>query len=158
VLSCGPSPLIKLDGHLFLLALAQVSRIGASPDSCQIQPKNARPGLHPGFCKGKAHRPEHVGYAGRRVLTSRKWSGKTLQDHRGDHNAWLVETLGLEAPDPARYTWHVVTPSDPDYLPPDKRLLRVVVERSRWKAAITEAKRRAREGPADLSATATEAA
>jgi hypothetical protein len=123
-----------------------------------IQPKNARPGLRPGLCKGKAHRPEHVGYAGRRVLTSRKWSGKTLQDHRGDHKAWLIETLGLEAPDPARYTWHVVTPSDHDYLPPDKRLLRVVVERSRWKAAIAEAKRRAREGPAELSATATEAA
>jgi hypothetical protein len=117
-----------------------------------IQPKNARPGLRPGLCKGKAHRPEHVGYAGRRVLTSRKWSGKTLADHRGDHKAWLVETLGLEVPDPSRYTWHVVTPGDPDCLPPDKRLLRVVAERSRWKAAVAEAKRRAREGLAELSA------
>jgi replication initiator protein RepSA len=69
-----------------------------------IQPKNARPGLRPGACGGKAHRPEHIGYAGRRVLTSRKWSGKTLADHRADRKAWLVETLGLEAPDPARYT------------------------------------------------------
>jgi hypothetical protein len=74
-----------------------------------IQPKNARPGLRPGACKGKAHRPEHLGYAGRRVLVSRKWSGKTLADHRGDRRAWLVEMLGLEPPDPARYTWHVVT-------------------------------------------------
>ena len=52
-------------------------------------------GLRPGFCKGKAHRPEHLGYAGRRVLTSRKWSGKTLADHRGDRKAWLIGMLGM---------------------------------------------------------------
>ena len=33
-----------------------------------IQPKNPRPGLVPGRCKGKAHDPDHLGYAGRRVL------------------------------------------------------------------------------------------
>ena len=43
-----------------------------------IQPMNARAGLIPGACKGKAHRREYLGYAGRRVLVSRKWSGKTL--------------------------------------------------------------------------------
>ncbi|HXZ76252.1 MAG TPA: replication initiator, partial [Streptosporangiaceae bacterium] len=31
-----------------------------------IQPKNARPGLVPGWCKGKAHDADHLGYAGRR--------------------------------------------------------------------------------------------
>ena len=110
-------------------------------------------GLRPGACKGKAHRPEHLGYAGRRVLVSRKWSGKTLADHRGDRKAWLVETLGLEAPDPARYTWHVVTPADRDYLPPDKRLLHIVADRARWQAALTEARRRAKEPGGNLSAT-----
>lgn len=35
VLGCGLSPVIKLDSHAFLLDLAQVSRVGASPDSCQ---------------------------------------------------------------------------------------------------------------------------
>ncbi len=123
-----------------------------------IQPKNARQGLIPSVCKGKAHRPEHLGYAGRRVLTSRKWSGKTLADHRGDRKAWLTQTLGLEAPDPARYTWHVVTPGDRDYLPPDKRLLHIVADRARWKAALAEAKRKAEEASAELSATGTEAA
>jgi hypothetical protein len=118
-----------------------------------IQPKNARAGLTPGQCKGKAHQPEHLGYTGRRVLVSRKWSGKTLADHRGDRKAWLVETLGLEAPDPARYTWHVVTPSDDDYLPPDKRLLHIVADRNRWQAALDEARRRARDQEANLSAT-----
>jgi len=91
-----------------------------------VQPKNARAGLIPSACKGKAHRPEHLGYAGRRVLVSRK----TLTDHRGDRKAWLTETLGLEAPDSTQYTWHVVTTDDPDYLPPDKRLLHIVADRS----------------------------
>jgi hypothetical protein len=118
-----------------------------------IQPKNARPGLVPGACKGKAHRPEHCGYAGRRVLTSRKWSGKTLADHRADRKAWLVETLGLEPPDPARYTWERVEPSDPDHLPPDRRLLHVVADRAHWQATLAEAKRRAQETDGELSAT-----
>ena len=43
-----------------------------------IQPKNARPVSTAGACKGKAHRREYLGHAGRRVLVSRKWSGKTL--------------------------------------------------------------------------------
>ena len=43
-----------------------------------IQLKNPKKGVRPGACKGEAHRREYLGYAGRRVLTSRKWSGKTL--------------------------------------------------------------------------------
>jgi hypothetical protein len=66
-----------------------------------IQPKNARPGLVPGCCKGKAHGADHLGYAGRRVLVSRKWSGKTLADHRVDRRDWLLRTLGVSATDPA---------------------------------------------------------
>jgi hypothetical protein len=43
-----------------------------------IQPKGVRHSMTPGRCKGKAHQPEHLGIAGRRVLVSRKWSNKTL--------------------------------------------------------------------------------
>jgi replication initiator protein RepSA len=43
-----------------------------------IQPKGARHSMTPGHCKGKAHQPEHLGIAGRRVLVSRKWSNKIL--------------------------------------------------------------------------------
>ena len=76
-----------------------------------ITPKHPRQGLVPGYCTGKAHRPEHLGYAGRRVLVSRKWSGKTLADHRGDRKAWLMDTLGLSATaDTASYRWEKVTP------------------------------------------------
>jgi len=111
-----------------------------------ITPKLPRKGLVPGACKGKAHRPDHLGYAGRRVLVSRKWSGKTLADHRGDRKQWLMDALGLSATDDAgRYRWEQVTPNDADYLPPPKRLVRVVAERMRWKHALDEARRRAQE-------------
>ena len=119
-----------------------------------VQPKNPRPGLRPGHCKGKAHRREHLGYAGRRVLVSRKWSGKTLADHRADRRTWLIETLGLPAADPARYTWEPVAPGDPDHMPTAQRLLHIVADRQRWHAALTEARARASRQPTpELSAT-----
>ncbi len=81
-----------------------------------IQPKGARPGLAPGRCKGKAHDAEHLGYGGRRVLVSRKWSGKTLADHRADRQpgSWTPSvfrqptppgTPGRPSPRPTRTTW-----------------------------------------------------
>ena len=120
-----------------------------------IQPKNARPGLVAGACKGKAHRREYLGYAGRRVLVSRKWSGKTLADHRADRKNWLLSNLGVQADaDPARYAWEPVTPGDPDYMEHARRLLRVVADRQHWQAALPEARRRAGHQPGpDLSAT-----
>jgi hypothetical protein len=119
-----------------------------------VQPRNARQGMRPGRCTGKAHRREYLGYAGRRVLVSRKWSGKTLADHRADRKAWLLETLGITEPDPARYTWAPVPPGDPDHMPPAQRLLHVVADRQKWHAALTSARARASGelGP-DLSAT-----
>jgi hypothetical protein len=119
-----------------------------------VQPKNAKPGMMPGRCKGKAHRADHLGYAGRRVLVSRKWSGKTLADHRADRKAWLMAMLDLPATDPDRYTWEPVKPSDADHLPPARRLLHVVGDRIRWRQALDEARRRAQGQPSDdLSAT-----
>jgi hypothetical protein len=118
-----------------------------------VQPKNARPGLRPGYCKGKAHRREHLGYAGRRVLVSRKWSGKTLADHRADRKEWLLSTLGLSATDPARYSWEPVAPSDPDHMSHARRLLHVVADRIQWQTALTEARRRVQEPVEGLSAT-----
>jgi hypothetical protein len=57
-----------------------------------------------------------------------------------------------EDPDPGRYTWHVVTPSDHDHLPYDRRLLYIIAERTRLKAAYDEARRRSQE-VAKVSAT-----
>jgi hypothetical protein len=118
-----------------------------------VQPKNAKPNMRPGACKGKAHRREYLGYAGRRVLVSRKWSGKTLADHRADRKNWLLETLGLETTDPARYAWEPVAPGDQDHMPTGRRLLHVVADRIRWQQALAQARRRAQGLPDDTPAT-----
>jgi hypothetical protein len=112
-----------------------------------IQPKKTRPGLVAGRYKGKAHDADHLGYAGRRVLVSRKWSGKTLADHRADRQQWLLSTLGVSATDPARYAWEVVTPGDPDHMDHARRLLHAVADRARWQTALAEARRRAAISP-----------
>lgn len=63
-----------------------------------IEPRNARPRMRAGACRSKAHARTHLGHAGRRVLVSRRWSGKTLTDHRADRAAFVRAAL-LEAAD-----------------------------------------------------------
>ncbi|SEH03505.1 hypothetical protein SAMN05444920_1388 [Nonomuraea solani] len=119
-----------------------------------VQPKNAHPGQAPGRCRGKAHKAEHLGYPGRRVLVSRKWSNKTLTDHRADRRAWALEALGLSATenvDPNRYTWKPVRPGDPDLPPLGQRLLAAIADRQRWRELLAE--HQARQEAPDLSAT-----
>ena len=88
------------------------------------------------------------------MLTSRKWSGKTLADHRADRKNWLTEMLGLPATDPSRYTWEPVQPGDPDHMPTGQRLLHVVADRMHWLQALDQARRRAQGlQPDDVSAT-----
>jgi hypothetical protein len=60
-----------------------------------VQPKNARPRMRAGYCKGKTHQLDTLGIGGRRVLVSRDWSGKTLADHRWDQTAWVRKVLAI---------------------------------------------------------------
>jgi hypothetical protein len=97
----------------------------------------------------------NLGYAGRRCLVSRKWSGKTLAEHRSDRKAWLMAMLDLPASDETQeFRWERVDPGEPDYLPATHRLLPVLADRSRWRIALAEARRRADDAAAGLSATA----
>ncbi|MFI6174896.1 replication initiator [Nonomuraea sp. NPDC051191] len=102
-----------------------------------VQPKDAKAGMVPGRCRGKAHRPEHLGYGGRRVLVSRRWSGRTLGAHVRDRRAWVLEALGItdEAvqDDPGRYIWALASASDQDVAPLHVRVLVLVAERQRWR-------------------------
>ena len=88
------------------------------------------------------------------MLCSRKWSGKTLADHRADRKEWLLRTLGVSATDPALYAWELVAPSDQDHMDHARRMLHVVADRLRWQNALEEARRRAAMPPdGDLPAT-----
>jgi hypothetical protein len=114
-----------------------------------VTPKSAWPGLVPGQCKGKAHRSANLGYAGRRVLVSRRWSGKTLDDHRADRKAWLTAVLDLPATDPSRYRWERVQPSDPDAMTPTRKLLHVLSERTQWQNALSRARHQSQAASSD---------
>ncbi|QTR04974.1 replication initiator protein, partial [Saccharothrix algeriensis] len=108
-----------------------------------VQPRGARVSMQPGLCKGKAHKRSTLGVAGRRVLVSRKWSGKSLADHRHDRKEFvrqLLADVGITQDDqPKRVAWNTVQPGDPNVPPRPHLLLRAVAERRRWKAEYTAA-------------------
>lgn len=118
-----------------------------------IQPKQAGPGLAPGRCLKKAHDRECLGLGGRRVLVSRKWSGKTLTQHRADRALVVRQVLdeaGLTAPEidrlaaetrtadgEARFEWTKLDHRPGAYV---GVILRMVAERRRWRADYEKAK------------------
>jgi hypothetical protein len=125
-----------------------------------VQPKGARLATVPGQCKGKAHKAEHLGIAGRRVLVSRKWSGKTLDDHRAERGAFVRQLLNKAgvrpgyAVDDGPFEWERTKVGDPDVPTRPALLLHAISERQRWKADYDAAQLIA----GDLSATEGEAA
>ncbi|MBB4968636.1 hypothetical protein F4559_005995 [Saccharothrix violaceirubra] len=108
-----------------------------------VQPRGARVSMEPGKCKGKAHKRSTLGVAGRRVLVSRKWSGKSLADHKHDRVAFVRQLLAdvgiAQDEQPRRVAWHNVRPGDPNVPPRAHLLMRAVAERRRWKAEYTAA-------------------
>jgi hypothetical protein len=121
--------------------------------------------MTPGRCKGKAHKPEHLGIAGRRVLVSRKWSNKTLDDHRAERGEFvrqLLQQVGIHpahGPEDGPYQWERTAPADPDVPPRPVLLLHAIAERQRWKAEYTAAQLAFGEPPGqNFSATDDQAA
>ncbi|MGH3693000.1 MAG: replication initiator [Pseudonocardiaceae bacterium] len=129
-----------------------------------IQPHGARHSMTPGRRKGKAHKPEHLGIAGRRVLVSRKWSNKTLDDHRAERGAFvrqLLEQVGIQpwhGPEDGPYLWERTAPTDSDVPPRPVLLLHAIAERQRWKAEYTAAQLMASGSPPENRSAIEEAA
>jgi hypothetical protein len=128
-----------------------------------VQPAKPKPRMVPGQCKGKAHKRAHLGYGGRRCLVSRKWSGKTLAEHRDDKRRHVLRTLGAVGAKPeqatpdderGRYTWTLMGPRDPDRPERTQLLLQVVAQKRRWREQYEQA----RQAFAELSATRDQAA
>jgi hypothetical protein len=130
-----------------------------------IQPKGVRMTTTPGACKGKAHKPEHLGIAGRRVLVSRKWSNKSLSDHRAERTAFvrqLLDRAGVKPSypvDDGPFLWERTKPGDTDVPTRPALLLQAISQRQRWKADYLAAQLKAGELPHDIrSATSDQAA
>jgi hypothetical protein len=120
--------------------------------------------MTPGHCKGKAHQPEHLGITGRPVLVSRKWSNKSLDDHRAERAEFvrqLLNAAGIQpshGPQDGPYRWERTAPADPDVPPRPVLLLHALAERQRWKAEYTAAQLALGEPPGNHSATHDQAA
>ncbi|MGH3549607.1 MAG: replication initiator, partial [Pseudonocardiaceae bacterium] len=109
-----------------------------------IQPLGVTSRTVPGQCKGRAHRRSTLGLPGRRVLVSRKWSGKTLADHRADRMAFVAQALaavGIDkpAPDTSRLIWRKLAPGDPHVPPRAHLVLQAIAERIAWRAEYDRA-------------------
>lgn len=126
-----------------------------------IQPEDPEPCMTPGECDGKAHQLDNLGHGGRRVLVSRRWSGKTLTEHRADRAEVVRQTLasaGMDMPDQdrcsatvlrsdgrPRYVWEPVDIREDGDDPHTWRdIMRGTIrERLRWQAEYHQAKNRA---------------
>ncbi len=126
-----------------------------------INPKGANGKTTPGHCKGRAHRRSTLGLPGRRVLVSRKWSGKTVAEHKADRRGFVLSALaavGISKPEPApdRFVWRKVEPGDTHCPPRDHLVMRAIAERITWQAEYTRAMLAAADPPGpETSATAT---
>ena len=131
-----------------------------------VQPRKVTSRMTPGHCKGKAHRRDTLGLPGRRVLVSRRWSGKTLAEHKQDRAAFVREALeaaGMSKPEPdrTRLRWGPVQAGDPHVPSRTELLMQMISQRLKWQAEYAQAQEvlAARPRPApDVSATPVVAA
>jgi hypothetical protein len=126
-----------------------------------IQPAAAQAGMVPGHCKQKAHDRDHLGLGGRRVLVSRKWSGKTLAGHKADRAAVVRQALEEAGIDPddhdelsvvggdGLWSWELLGRSRVDAPTYAAAIAQVIRTRRRWRAEYDAAKAivAARAGP-----------
>ncbi|MFI6030501.1 replication initiator [Amycolatopsis magusensis] len=109
-----------------------------------VQPQGVTSKTIPGHCKGRAHRRTTLGLPGRRVLVSRKWSGKSLADHRADRKTFVRDMLagvGIDKPerDTSRLIWRKVDSADRDVPPRAHLLMHAIAERISWRAEYDRA-------------------
>jgi hypothetical protein len=123
-----------------------------------VQPKDAGPGMVPGQCKHKAHERANLGLGGRRVLVSRKWTGKTLAGHKADRAAVVravLEEAGIDPDDhdelavtatDGRWSWELLGRSRVDEQTYIAAIATAITTRQRWWAEY-EGANAARAGP-----------
>ncbi|WP_051192494.1 replication initiator [Nocardia jiangxiensis] len=122
-----------------------------------IVPRGATDKTVPGRCRGKAHRRDTLGLPGRRVLVSRRWSGKTLPDHRADRVEFvrqLLAQVGITKPDTSHLKVTPVEPGDTSRPLREHLIMGAISRRSTWRAEYLRARMAAEpSGLQDISAT-----
>ncbi|SIJ23236.1 Uncharacterised protein [Mycobacteroides abscessus subsp. abscessus] len=105
-----------------------------------IIPKGATSKVIAGQCKSKAHRRVTLGLPGRRVLVSRKWSGKTLPDHRADREEFVRQLLADAGIHPPTNNLRIY-PIEPGQRTPPRHelIMRAIAQRLSWKAQYNTA-------------------
>jgi hypothetical protein len=126
-----------------------------------VQPLGVTSRTVPGQCKSRAHRRSTLGLPGRRVLVSRKWSGKTLADHRADRKAFVAQALaavGINKPtqDTTRLIWRKLAPGDQNVPPRAHLLMHAIAQRIAWRAEYDRAMLAATGPPPDKGCSATQ--
>ncbi|MBF6213933.1 replication initiator protein [Nocardia puris] len=114
-----------------------------------VIPKGATSKTVSGVCKGKAHRRETLGLRGRRVLVSRKWTGKDLADHRADrteHVRQVLAAAGISKPEIDRMQISPVEPGDPNVPPREHLIMAMVAQKISRRAEYTHAQLALSEG------------
>ncbi|MGV9681001.1 replication initiator [Nocardia sp. NPDC003482] len=107
-----------------------------------IVPQGATDKTVPGRCKGKAHRRDTLGLPGRRVLVSRRWSGKTLPDHKADRVEFvrqLLAAVGIEKPDTSHLRVTPVEPGDKGRPLREHLIMSAISRRTTWRAQYLRA-------------------
>ncbi|WP_405149363.1 helitron helicase-like domain-containing protein [Nocardia salmonicida] len=115
-----------------------------------IVPKGASEKTQPGYCKRKAHRRDTLALPGRRVLNSKKWTGKTLPDHKAERAEFVRQQLaavGIVKPDTSHVRVYPVPPGDPDAPPREHLVMALVNARSKWRVEYTTARMALAENP-----------
>ncbi|WP_328411932.1 replication initiator [Nocardia sp. NBC_00403] len=122
-----------------------------------IVPQGASDKTSPGRCKGKAHRRDTLGLPGRRVLVSRKWSGKTLPDHKQDRVDFvrkLLASVGIVKPDTSHLKVTPVEPGDKSRPLREHLIMGAIAKRTAWRAEYLQA-RLAADSPGAQETSAT---
>jgi hypothetical protein len=165
----GGEPPPDREAHIDRLAV-EIRWLPCSPGCSNwlrygVQPKGARPGTVPGHCPGRSHDRANLGLGGRRVLVSRKWSGKTLAGHKADRAAVVraaLEEAGIDPDDhdelsvsgtDGRWAWEVIPRSRVDGSTYAAAIAEAIDTRQRWRHQYETAKA-ARAGPASPATAA----
>ncbi|WP_309247345.1 replication initiator [Nocardia gamkensis] len=115
-----------------------------------IVPKGASEKTQPGHCRGRNHRRDLLGVPGKRCVTSTKWSGKTLPDHKAERLEFVrneLAAIGIIPPDTSHLRITPVRPGDHDAPPRSHLVMALVSARISQHAQYTMARLATTGGP-----------